>query len=616
MVHQMPNSSGKYQEILQENSQLKQRIEEIEHSDSNRRQSEAALRESEKKYRLIAENTADLIMILDLNMRFTYISPAVMRLRGFTVAEAMHQTLDQVLTPESLGLVQTVFENAMEREAGGSNDSNIIRMLELEYYKKDGSIVWVEVSLSFLRDGDCKPDGILVVSRDITERKEAEEEMQKLASIVKHSNEVVSLTDPEGNMVFLNETGCRMLGIEPARVAEKTIMDIIPDNLQPMVRAEVLSILRKGGSWEGDLQYRNLKTGKRMDVYAMIYAIINPFSGAPRYFANVSLDTTERKRMEENYRSIFDNAQEGIYQTTPEGRFALANQAMARILGYDSPEELIEGVTDIPGQLYVHPEERSKTLEFLDREGSVKDAEVQWKRKDGCTIWVYRTMRAVRDEKGKILYLEGLVTDITDRKNSVEKLRKALVGTVQAIASLVESKDPYTAGHQRRVADLAATIAEEMGLSPELIEGLRMAGIIHDIGKVSVPSDILNMPRKLTDMEFGLIKTHAKSGYEIVKDIEFPWPIARMILEHHERINGSGYPNGLTGDKLLLESRILAVADVVEAMATHRPYRPALSLDAAMDEITKNRGVIYDPDAVDACLKLFREKGYTIKQMY
>ncbi|NLD80840.1 MAG: HD domain-containing protein, partial [Smithella sp.] len=186
----------------------------------------------------------------------------------------------------------------------------------------------------------------------------------------------------------------------------------------------------------------------------------------------------------------------------------------------------------------------------------------------------------------------------------------------QAIASIVESRDPYTAGHQRRVADLAAAIAAEMGLSVELIEGLRMAGVIHDIGKVSVPSDILNMPRKLTDIEFSLIKTHAKSGYEMVKDIEFPWPIARMILEHHERINGSGYPNGLTGDRLLLESRILAVADVVEAMATHRPYRAALSLDVAMDEITKNRGVIYDPDAVDACLRLFREKGYKIIQMY
>ncbi|OQB50635.1 MAG: Cyclic di-GMP phosphodiesterase response regulator RpfG [Deltaproteobacteria bacterium ADurb.Bin151] len=489
-------------------------------------------------------------------------------------------------------------------------------MLELEHYRKDSSIAWMEVSLSFLRGGEDKPVGILVVARDVTERKEAEEEMQKMASIVKHSIEVVSLTDPEGNMVFLNETGCRMLGIEPARVTGKNIMDIISGELQPMFRTQVMSILNKGGSWEGDLQYRNQKTGKLFDVYTMAYAIKNPASGAPRYFASVSLDITERKVMEENYRSIFDNAREGIFRTTPEGRFILANRAMARILGYDSPGELIDSITDIPGQLYMHPEERSQTLEFLEREGYVKNAEVQWKRKDGDTIWVHRTMRAVRDEKWKILYLEGLVTDITDRKKSVDQLRKALVDTIQAIASIVESRDPYTAGHQRRVADLAAAIAAEMGLSVELIEGLRMAGVIHDIGKVSVPSDILNMPRKLTDIEFSLIKTHAKSGYEMVKDIEFPWPIARMILEHHERINGSGYPNGLTGDKLLLESRILAVADVVEAMATHRPYRAALSLDVAMDEITKNRGVIYDPDAVDACLRLFREKGYKIIQMY
>jgi putative nucleotidyltransferase with HDIG domain len=195
----------------------------------------------------------------------------------------------------------------------------------------------------------------------------------------------------------------------------------------------------------------------------------------------------------------------------------------------------------------------------------------------------------------------------------MDQLRKALGGTVQAIALVVESKDPYTAGHQRRVADISRAIATEMGLSPDRIEGIRMAGIIHDIGKVSVPAEILSMPRKLTDLEFSLIKTHAQSGYEILKDIEFPWPIARMVLEHHERMNGSGYPNGLTGDKLLPESRILAVADVVEAMATYRPYRAALGLSAALEEIAKNRGILYDPEAVDACLRLFREKGFSIK---
>jgi len=221
-------------------------------------------------------------------------------------------------------------------------------------------------------------------------------------------------------------------------------------------------------------------------------------------------------------------------------------------------------------------------------------------------------MQAVRDDHGNIQYLEGLIDDITDRKNSFDQLRKALSGTVQAIASLVETRDPYTAGHQDRVVDLARAIARQMGLSKEQIDGLRIAGKIHDIGKVSVPAELLSLPRKLSDLEFELIKTHAQAGYEIIKDIEFPWPIARIVLEHHERMDGSGYPNGLTGKDILPESRVLAVADVVEAMATHRPYRPALGLSAALEEITRNRGVRYDKDAVDACLCLFREKKYTI----
>jgi len=292
----------------------------------------------------------------------------------------------------------------------------------------------------------------------------------------------------------------------------------------------------------------------------------------------------------------------------------MANQAMATILGYDSPRELMDRVTDITRQIYVNPQDRIRILETLDLHNIIRKGELPFYRKDGSVIWVFGNVQSVRDKSGKVLYYEGIIEDITDRKNNADQLRKALGGTVQAIASLVESRDHYTAGHQRRVAELAAAIAEEMGLPPEQNEGLSMAGIIHDIGKVSVPSDILNIPRKLTAIEFGLVKTHVQSGYDIVKDIEFPWPVARMILEHHERINGSGYPNGLTGDELLLESKIMAVADVVEAMASHRPYRAALGFDAALEEIAGKKDIIYDSAVVDACLFLFREKGYAFRE--
>jgi putative nucleotidyltransferase with HDIG domain len=195
-------------------------------------------------------------------------------------------------------------------------------------------------------------------------------------------------------------------------------------------------------------------------------------------------------------------------------------------------------------------------------------------------------------------------------KQSLEKLHKSMEGIIQVVALTVETRDPYTAGHQRRVAELSGTIAREMGLPPEKIEGLRMAAMIHDLGKINVPTEILIKPTKLSDIEFSLIKVHAEVGYSILKDIDFPWPVARMVLEHHERINGSGYPNKLTGEDLLIESRIMAVADVVEAIATYRPYRPALGIETALEEISKNKGILYDPEVVDACLRLFKEKGF------
>ncbi len=204
-------------------------------------------------------------------------------------------------------------------------------------------------------------------------------------------------------------------------------------------------------------------------------------------------------------------------------------------------------------------------------------------------------------------YSEELEHMVEER---TEKLRKALNGIVHAMALTVEMRDPYTAGHQYRVTKLALAIAGQDGLSEEKMEGLRMAGMIHDLGKMAVPAEILSKPGKINDNEFAIIKSHPQVGYNILKGIEFPWPVAKMVLQHHERINGSGYPQGLTLDDILPEARILAVADVVEAMSSHRPYRPALGTNKALDEISKNRGVLYDPDVVDACLRLFREKHF------
>jgi HD-GYP domain-containing protein (c-di-GMP phosphodiesterase class II) len=213
----------------------------------------------------------------------------------------------------------------------------------------------------------------------------------------------------------------------------------------------------------------------------------------------------------------------------------------------------------------------------------------------------------------------GISEDITERKRAeeelqrtLESLKRSLNTTIQVMVSAVETRDPYTSGHQLRSADLAQAIGQEMGLAQVKIDGIRMAGSIHDIGKLSIPAEILSKPTKLTDLEFSLIKEHSRIGYEMLKDVESPWPLAQIVYQHHERRDGSGYPQGLKGDDILQEAGILAIADVVESMASHRPYRPALGLDLALEEIFRNKGILYDAKAADACLKLFQEKGYKL----
>ena len=345
------------------------------HDITERKQAEEELRKTEETYRLVVDNMADVITVLDLNLRFTYVSPSVIRLRGYTAEEVMAQTLEQIMTPESLQIAARVFEEELKLEASGTADPDRSRILELEEYKKDGSIVWLENHLSTLRDKEKKLVGIIALSHDITERKQAEKQLQ----------------------------------------------------------------------------------------------------------------------------------------------------------------------------------------------------------------------------------------------DTLESLRKAVGTTIQVMVSAVETRDPYTAGHQIRSADLARAIATEMGLPQEKIDGIRMAGSIHDIGKLSIPAEILSKPTKLSEIEFSLIKEHARKGYEMLKDVESPWPLAEIVYQHHERMDGSGYPRNLKGDEILIEARILAVADVVEAMASHRPYRPGLGIDAALNEIEKNRGIFYDNAVADACLRLFREKGFKLE---
>lgn len=322
---------------------------------------------------------------------------------------------------------------------------------------------------------------------------------------------------------------------------------------------------------------------------------------------------------ERRYHNLYDTAPTGYASVSAaDGTILQCNPAYARILGR-TPESL-KGLPE--RDLYPPgPQGRERATPVFERfrQGqTVRDVELRMTRGDGSPVWVSLTVEPVFDSQGEVRESRASIIDISERKAAeierhqfAERTERALLQTIEAIALTVEKRDPYTAGHQQRVAELAVAIGTRLGLDAHRVKGLRLGAMIHDIGKVYVPTEILNRPGKLDDAQFHLIRNHPLVGREIVQGIEFPWPLAEMVVQHHERLDGSGYPHGLKGEDILLEARILAVADVVEAMASHRPYRPSLHLDEALREIEQGRGSRFDGDVVDACLALFREGGFT-----
>ena len=294
------------------------------------------------------------------------------------------------------------------------------------------------------------------------------------------------------------------------------------------------------------------------------------------------------------------------------------NSRFIELFGYTLEE--IKGKNINSG--IIHPPDKIEEGKDLDNKTLSKGCvnfETIRKKKDGTLFPVSLSGSPVIVD-GKSRGIIGMFADITERKKAEEqlkgsfkKLQKTMEDSIYSISLVTEARDAYTAGHQRKVSKLAVALAEEMGFPKDKVEGIKIAALIHDVGKINLPAEILSKPSKLNEMEFGLIKNHPKTGYDILKTIDFPWPIAGIVLQHHEKINGSGYPRGLKGDEILLEAKIIGVADVVEAMSSHRPYRPALGIDKALKEISQNRGIIYDLEVVNACLKLFKEKGFKFK---
>ncbi len=322
-------------------------------------------------------------------------------------------------------------------------------------------------------------------------------------------------------------------------------------------------------------------------------------------------------KSEAKFRALVESTSDWIWEVDENGNFTYSSPQVHDLLGYRSDEVLGKSQLEL------------MTPEAADRFNQRMSAIVAHRKhfhllehvnlhKDGHVVFLEASGTPMLDDQGNFVGYRGINRDITERKeaeqerrSAAEKLEKTLLQTIGAVAATLEARDPYTAGHQRQVAALARAIAKEMDLPEVHVSSLYLAALIHDLGKIAVPAEILNKPGKLKPMEYELVRTHSQTGFDIIKDIEFPLPIAQMVIQHHERLDGSGYPLNLKDGQILLESKILAVADVVEAMTSYRPYRPGLGLDAALKEITENRGVLYDSTVVDTCISLFRNNMFS-----
>jgi PAS domain S-box-containing protein/putative nucleotidyltransferase with HDIG domain len=337
------------------------------------------------------------------------------------------------------------------------------------------------------------------------------------------------------------------------------------------------------------------------------------------YSLHVLQDITERHRVREalesserKFRSLIENSSDLVFIIDAHGSIVYVSPSIRRVGGYEVDDVLGRSIME-----FTHPHDLPAAQAALSAVLQIPHdlcvAELRLRHKDGSFVVLDSIAKNALDEPA----LNGIVInahDVTERKQAEQRLRTTLEGAIEALSATVEQRDPYTAGHQRRVAQLAIAIGRELELDDDRLAGLRIAGIVHDIGKICVPAEILAWPGRISPAQFEMIKPHAQVGYDIVSGIDFPWPVADAIRQHHERLDGSGYPQGLKGDQIILEARILTVADVVEAMSSHRPYRPALGIDAALKEIEDKRGRCFDPGVVDACLRLFRDKGFIFEE--
>jgi len=524
---------------------------ELERTVSQRTEEVAA---SEARFRLLADNAVDAVWQMDLRLRFTYISPSIRELTGHEPEEWIGTRLRDHATKREY--------RKMARQAI-SAARNYRRFQRTRFdammLRKDGSEVPVEIVGKLLFGSNGLPCGFQGSTRDISDRRAAEERTERLyQNQVKINNLALAL----GATTGLSDVYSAVYDHVSVLMSAQSVIISFYDEQEQVLRAAFVML-----------------DGKRFDEAKLpALPLAEPGGGTQSQVIH-----TGESLYVPDYRAA---RRKGKKEYTVDGEGQVKEGPPP-----DDAEDITRSAILVPLRA------NNRLLGVMQVHSCDQDAYTE----------------------DDIQLLEGLanVTAVAiANANLLQEVNDALHNTVTVIGKAIEIRDPYTAGHEQRVTALACAIGEGMGLAAERIEGLRMAGLLHDIGKISIPAEILSKPAALSAVERDLIRQHPRVAFELLQDVRFPWPVGEIILQHHERLDGSGYPRGLTAAETVVEARILAVADVVEAMSSHRPYRAALGIEAALKEIEAGKSERYDADVVEACVKLFRESGFEFAEPY
>jgi PAS domain S-box-containing protein/putative nucleotidyltransferase with HDIG domain len=586
---------------------------------------EAALRHSEERYRRIYEEGPLGMSTAGEDFRFLTANRAFSQMLGYSVEELSLLTFMDITHPDHIAGDKASILALLRDEIP-------VYRTEKRYVHKDGRVVWGALTVTAIRDKDGRFLYFLAMIVDITQERQAEESLReserRYRSLADSLPTAVYEADLAGRLTYVNRAAFEWFGYSIEDDVEgRGALDMLVEADRLRAGGNFRRILSDGSASSGE--YTALrKDGSTFPVMVTSSPITH--DGRPDGLRGILVDISERKRAENELtkssnllRAVVDSTPDWIFVKDTDHRYVMVNKSYARALNLE-PLDLIgrEDMEFWPKELCLDDPSRGIKGWHSDDLAVLSGATIH--NPDNTAVLADGTARdfdtfkiPLQGPSGEVYGVLGYSRDVTERKKyeetmrkSLERAEKVLRSTVQALETVIEYRDPYTAGHQEKVTTLACALAEEIGLSSEKVDNIRFGGLLHDLGKIYVPAEILSKPGKLTEFEFGILKTHPQVGYDILKNIDFPIEVTAMVAQHHERIDGSGYPRGLKGDEICIEAKCLAVADVVEAMSSHRPYRPALGIDAALDEIAKKKGIYYDEAVAEACLWLFKQKGF------